>query len=735
MMADWTPPDTDPDAPATAWAPPDTDPEVRSAAEQKLHDLGGDAWGDDALTQNLHAMASGMYHGAVGGFKGLGYLLAAKGNDAATDAVNEETAKAYQAPDSATKRVIESPWNPLNWAQNSADYLADKSAEHGASPGVSTAIKTIPTAAAALTGTAGLMRGSRAAAATSAADAAAAPKQIGSSQSISAARTLPDLTGTTPELQQAVQAHQGPMNMDALERQRNAETLPLPEGESAPRLTKGQASRDEQQIADEFNMRDDPDTQKLIRSQISDQSKKLGMSIGEIQRRAAPDLVQRTTADHGQAAIDAIKAQDNATVTDIRAKYKELADQNGGDMPIDAAKAVNDIVPTLKKKSLRNVVAQHPYMSEIMDTLRNGDPIDFETFEDWRSGLARIQRGANGEQATAAGVIHNTLNNIPLTEKAAPLRALADTARKAAKDRFDTIEQNPAYKAAIEDNTPMDPETRLHVIGAPSPQAGSFLHRFATGDLDTASPALVARLKEAVPSADLHSAIEGATLNKLRDAAGIDALGEGTFKSAAFSKTVGKLGDKAPLLLKPDTLKNVSRLKRFADDVAWEGAASGKNRSNTGSALARFGALPTAVPDTGVPSIGSALAHTAAGAVAHTIPHGGLIHRAGDLLLSRRREAQGKAAQAKAEQSMRDAKLKFAQDATRPGAGIEVVPEDARQPRAAGGRAAPTDDELVNRLISRWHAAKRATERESKPLLSMPDEAIVHALKISGRSL
>jgi len=55
---------------------------------------------------------------------------------------------------------------------------------------------------------------------------------------------------------------------------------------------------------------------------ITDQNKKLGMSMGEIRRRANPDIVQLSNADHGQTGVDAIKSLDNETVLDTRASTR-----------------------------------------------------------------------------------------------------------------------------------------------------------------------------------------------------------------------------------------------------------------------------------------------------------------------------------------------------------------------------------------------------------------------------
>jgi len=57
------------------------------------------------------------------------------------------------------------------------------------------------------------------------------------------------------------------------------------------------------------------------------------------------------------------------------------------------------------------------------------------------------------------------------------------------------------------------------------------------------------------------------------------------------------------------------------------------------------------------------------------------------------------------------------------------------EPFASGGRATTTDEQLVDRLMRRYKAAKAASDRATKPLLRVPDETIIHALKITGSRL
>ena len=56
--------------------------------------------------------------------------------------------------------------------------------------------------------------------------------------------------------------------------------------------------------------------------------------------------------------------------------------------------------------------------------------------------------------------------------------------------------------------------------------------------------------------------------------------------------------------------------------------------------------------------------------------------------------------------------------------------------RATGGKVQKPDlDTLVNKLIQRWKAAKRETDRGTSKLLKVPDAAIARALDIAGRAI
>ena len=732
----WSPPESDFAAPSgsdASWAPPESDfapttgassnPSADFISKVQQERGGKPAIGDAAVNyvgDQLHAMGSGLYHTAIGAYEGMKALHNTHNYQAAAKAVGDEQAKAYQAPAPDRSGVTPElrPYVDDMETPTSPGALGDFADKHGAPYWLSAMAGAAPTISSVMMG--GFKTPKAAALAPALTPEQAVANSVAHGN-MGAAASVPDISGASPELRQAISATETP-HLPALERHLDAEQLPLPEGMDPLRLRKGQATGDDQQISDEKNLRADPDTQGILSRSITDQNNKLGASITEIRRQATPDIVQRTNVEHDQAAINAIKSQDNAALTDIRAKYKALADANGGDLPIDTKSVVSSIDPILKQKSLRKTAEAHPVVSEIMDRLRSGEPIDFETFEDMRSQLSEVQRGADGPARKAASIVHNALNEMPLTPEAAPLRDLANTARDAARARFDTIKQNPGYKAVVNDNVPM--VNGLHDLDAPSPLAGSFLNRFATGDSATAAPALIKRLKAAVPNPDLHQAIEAAPLNKLRDAAGIDEYGTGNFRNDQFRNYLkNNVAPKADALLSPQSIEHINRLKRVSGYVNDEGKASSTNRSNTGLTLQRFGAVPSTTP-----GLAGELANYGSDVAVAQIagPVGHVAKSLGQNFFRKAREA-------KQIQSLRDAKRAFAEDATRPGAGLDYQPP--RTPRATGGRIGPSEDELLQRLISKWKAAKKDTERSTKPLLSMPDDAVAKALRIAGRGL
>lgn len=97
----------------------------------------------------------GAVRGIVGGYKGLTKLITGQGSDAAAAAVNKVTDDQLQPTGGAAKTtsdVIASKYNPLNYVDEAGDWLGNKSADLGAPPLLSTALRIAPDAAASVFG-------------------------------------------------------------------------------------------------------------------------------------------------------------------------------------------------------------------------------------------------------------------------------------------------------------------------------------------------------------------------------------------------------------------------------------------------------------------------------------------------------------------------------------------------------------------------------------------------------
>jgi len=495
--------------------------------------------------------------------------------------------------------------------------------------------------------------------------------------SAGAAGATLDLEGLTPETHaEALSSSQrGPVNQNALQRHKDAETLPLPEGEQPLRLTKGQALHDPQIRSDERNMRADPDVGNDLVQREAEQNQKLVAAEGEIRRQAVPDVLQRNNRDHGQAAIDEIKQKDNELVLDTRAKYKALADKNGGDMPMDKGEAARAADGELKKGYLADLANSHPVLKPVLESLRSDEPMTFENWEAATRALSEVQRKGSSE-GTAAGIIRKQFENMPLSEEAQGLRGMLNDAKAAAKKRFDIIDQNPSYKAAVNDNVPKD-ANGLHVIGAESPLADRFMDNHFLGA--GGSRAYINRIRGVMEDRpEFHKAIEGSTLNDLRKAAGIDEYGQGGFNAATYRNRRMALDPKMDALASPDTVAHTQQLSNVAHHVAVQ--PKGNYINNSASAIVAKRMEAQAQHAAGLPSaIAGKLGGMATNIAVAGHPALSIVKSVGDTVMKHRAAEKASAENLAAEQAILEEKRKFVQESLKPGAGIGFDPQRIQQ--------------------------------------------------------
>lgn len=354
------------------------------------------------------------------------------------------------------------------------------------------------------------------------------------------------------------------VNIPTLQRHIEADTLPVP-----VRLTEGQATGDVVKLSKEQNRRgQDP----ALAQRFNEQNGQLIENLDAFRDRAAPDAYGARTMDHGQSLIDSYKSLDNKLTTDIDAKYQALRDAAGGQFPVDAPTLLSNVEQSLKKQLLSNDAP--PSQFKELQRLASENAMTFEDFLSLRRNLGQVARTAtDGNVRTAASIMVKELEKLPLQSGAKELKPLADVARKAARERFQMLDQDPAYRAAIEDKVPAEKFVEKFVINGHNKNVQTM-----TKHLDDVS----------------RQHMAAGTINYLRDRAGI-VDNQGNFSQASYNKALKFLDDanKLPIIFDGETATGLRTLGNVARYTQAQPRGAFVNNSNTlvGALAERAGQL------------------------------------------------------------------------------------------------------------------------------------------------
>lgn len=319
----------------------------------------------------------------------------------------------------------------------------------------------------------------------------------------------------------------------------------------------GQISRDPAQFSAEQNS-----TNPEIKNRINAQEGQITDALDTIRREAAPDTVHNNPIQNGQIVVDQLKAYDAPIKADISAKYKALIDANGGSVPLDTGSFLTNVDAALKKQYLTSSLP--PAAKDLLQSLRDGEPLDFEGYEAARTRLAEAQR-EGGSSGQAAKIIRNQLEQLPLSPEAQSLKGLADSARSAAAARFKALDADPAYQAAVDDSVKQ---------GTPSPLADKFIDKYVLNapkaNIDTLMPKLGDEGRSAVTSHFL-SEIRGSSISP-----------NGAVKPNGYNGMMIKYGPKIDSLVTPDTVDSLESLGRAVTNAMVPPAGHSVNYSKSG---------------------------------------------------------------------------------------------------------------------------------------------------------
>lgn len=381
------------------------------------------------------------------------------------------------------------------------------------------------------------------------AGAAAAPTEVTIQAAVSQA---------SPELQQAVAGIPvNKVNVPVLQRHVEADTLPIP-----IRLTEGQATGDPVIISNEMNRRGQPGNEALV-NRLNEQNGQLTANLSAIREQAAPDAFGTRPIEHGQSLIDAYKQINDSLETQIGAKYQALRDAAGGEFPVDAPALLKNVETSLKKQLLTNDAKGLSQFKELQ-RLAKENAMTFEDFLSLRKNLGTVARTAqDGNVRTAASLMIDELEKLPLSREAAQLKPLADEARKAAKARFDMLRKDPAMKAAVEDTIPAD----------------QFANKFVINGVNKNVQQMIENLG---PDSPAHQTMKASVIDYLREKAGVAREG-GNFTQAGYNKALMSLDNMNNLnvVMDGNTANQLKTLGNVAGYIQNQPKGSFVNNSNS----------------------------------------------------------------------------------------------------------------------------------------------------------
>ncbi len=293
---------------------------------------------------------------------------------------------------------------------------------------------------------------------------------------------------------------------------------------------------------------------------FNEQNRALVENLDALRDMAAPDVFDTRPVAIGNTLKNAYQQLDNQLTADIDAKYTALRDAAGGQFPVDVKALYGNSEKALKKNLLFRLAEKDlPEFRELKDLAESG-AMDFETYQNLRRNLGTTARtSSDGNVRMAASLLIDELEKLPLSKQAAGLKSLADEARSAARNRFERIKADPAYKAAIDNKVADERFADTFLFGARGTQA---------------------QLKQMIQNLgeDQKQVLAAAVVQRIRDKA-VNANGD--FSPAAYAKEFKAMEPKLLDIFPGETVQTMRVLGDVAKRVKSSPSGSFFNRSGT----------------------------------------------------------------------------------------------------------------------------------------------------------
>ena len=348
-------------------------------------------------------------------------------------------------------------------------------------------------------------------------------------------------------------------------RLKKASELPVP-----IELTVGQASQDPVLISRERNERG---FKEAHAQRFNEQNRALQENANIIKQNAAPNVLTDNYVADAQNLIDSVKSIKEANKIKTQEAYKALENAAGGKFPLDAKKFGQNALEQLSKKEDIEFLPE-TFKSRIEDYANGKKEMNFDQFENLRSQLFKATKGnPDGNVVHALNLVRNELENLPMTEVDANIKALADNARKTAKADFDLEKSNPLYSKVLSE----------------SADSKDFIQNFVINSKNADFMKSIDLLKNDPTALEhLRSGTMDYIIRQSTDASG-------NFSTAKFQKSIENLNVNKKLdVLFGEHSKQLQDLAEVSKIVEARPRGSFVNESNTataiGSAIKEYGA-------------------------------------------------------------------------------------------------------------------------------------------------
>jgi len=426
----------------------------------------------------------------------------------------------------------------------------------------------------------------------------------------------------------------GTLNPVSAGRHIEAGSLPVPID-----LTAGQASSDVRLLSDELNARGkNPE----LANRFNMQNGQIADNLSAIRDQVSPNVNVPSGAPTGQALVDAYKQMDAPITQQISDLYSKARGADGTPALVNAAPQMKDFasqigptrfnaLPSNVQQIFRDASANQVSLPAGFE--QNGSsvrPMNVGDLMDIDKTLSGAMRGAtDGSVRHDIGALRDSVVNSQLDPSAAGSDAFAayKTAQASARARFQAMDSDPAYKAAVNDIAP---------AGEPSALADDFVRKYVAGGKTSNVQNMMQNLSNDPVNSEL---VASGLMDHIRSQAGVDLrTGSGNISQAGLNKSLQNLGDKTRIVLGPEASQTVEKLGNVARYTQEQPRGSYVNNSNTFVAS--------------VANAAKSSAEGAANVAAHGIPVGTWTRQA----LARRADAKSVAS------------------SLEPGAGLKSVP-------------------------------------------------------------